>query len=70
MPVYEYECSECGTAFEKRMSFSEADLKPECPKCGSQQTNKKISVIGSIGGALSGSSAGSTGNCGSRGGFS
>ena len=33
MPIYEYECNQCGEAFEKMMRFSEADQIPACPHC-------------------------------------
>ena len=32
MPIYQYECDECGLVFEKRQSFSDAPLK-RCPEC-------------------------------------
>jgi putative FmdB family regulatory protein len=44
MPLYEYTCHECGESFDKIVSFSEADKLPLCPKCGAQNTQKKISA--------------------------
>jgi len=32
MPIYEYECIECGRRFEKRQGFGE-DGRPSCPFC-------------------------------------
>jgi putative FmdB family regulatory protein len=32
MPVYEYECKECGLRFERRQSFSDEPVKI-CPDC-------------------------------------
>jgi len=32
MPIYEYECQECGLRFEKRQGINEPELK-ECPEC-------------------------------------
>jgi putative FmdB family regulatory protein len=32
MPIYQYECDECGLTFEKRQSFTDAALK-SCPEC-------------------------------------
>jgi len=69
MPIYEYECNECGEAFEKRMSFADADVAPECPNCASENTHKKISRVGALGGAFSGSGVTSSSSCGSHGGF-
>jgi putative FmdB family regulatory protein len=69
MPLYEYQCSDCGNEFEKMVRFSEADQNIPCPSCQSQKTRKKISTIASLGSSLSrnGVSAGSS--CGSSGGF-
>jgi putative FmdB family regulatory protein len=35
MPVYEFDCYQCGEVFEKMVRFSEADLTPTCPNCNS-----------------------------------
>lgn len=32
MPLYEYECRECGVHFERRQGFNEEPLKV-CPEC-------------------------------------
>ena len=32
MPLYEYQCQECGLRFERRQSFSEEPVKT-CPDC-------------------------------------
>lgn len=45
MPIYEYICEACGQEFEKMMRFSEADLSPICPTCGSDETHKQISRV-------------------------
>jgi len=72
MPLYEYRCNNCAREFEKIVSFSEADLKQQCPSCGSSQTNKKISAAMVIGGTTGGcgkSTSSNSGSCGSGGGF-
>ncbi|HHE71233.1 MAG TPA: zinc ribbon domain-containing protein [Chloroflexi bacterium] len=33
MPLYEYQCQECGLRFERRQSFSDEPVKT-CPDCG------------------------------------
>lgn len=33
MPTYSYRCTECGTAFDIKQSFSD-DALTECPTCG------------------------------------
>ena len=35
MPLYEYECKQCGHRFEKIMKFSDEPIKV-CPKCGGE----------------------------------
>jgi putative FmdB family regulatory protein len=32
MPIYAYECKECGVRFERRQSFSDEPIKV-CPEC-------------------------------------
>jgi putative FmdB family regulatory protein len=34
MPLYEYQCDECGIRFERRQRMTE-DAITECPECGS-----------------------------------
>ena len=33
MPIYEYSCSDCGAALERRQRFDESPLT-QCPSCG------------------------------------
>lgn len=42
MARYEYRCEDCGESFEiqERISEHEADASPECPACGSQETEQ------------------------------
>lgn len=68
MPIYEYECEACGQEFERMVRFSEADLAPVCPACGSDETHKQISRIAtSFDG--SGSATSSAGSCSGGGRF-
>ena len=69
MPIYEYECHQCGESFEKMVRFSEADQIPACPKCESKDTHKKISAVVSFGATGVGSLSSSGSSCGSSGGF-
>ncbi|MHB1317971.1 MAG: FmdB family zinc ribbon protein [Anaerolineae bacterium] len=66
MPFYEYRCRACGNAYEEfvRSLFSQA--KPVCPKCGSQESEKIVSLFGSSS-SSSGSSVGAA-NCAPTGG--
>lgn len=42
MPVYEYECEDCGRKFDVLASLAEkeAGLEPVCPKCGSSRARQ------------------------------
>lgn len=42
MPIYEYRCPECGAEFEKMQKVD--DPAPECPECGVDKAEKKISL--------------------------
>jgi putative FmdB family regulatory protein len=58
MPVYEYHCTECGEKFEKLVRSFTQQIMPTCPKCGSAEVNKAVSLFG-VGGADSTSTAAS-----------
>jgi len=46
MPIYEYQCEECGEEFEKLVrSFSSAP-EVECPHCGGKKIKKAFSLFG------------------------
>lgn len=36
MPIYEFTCAACGTAFEVTRSFSQATDPATCPRCGGE----------------------------------
>ena len=57
MPTYEYECRKCGHQFEALVIGSRT---PACPKCQSQDLEKRISPVGfaGVGGSFSRSSSG------------
>jgi putative FmdB family regulatory protein len=48
MPIYEYQCANCGHQLEELQSISEPPLK-KCPKCGKDALKK---LIGSGGGLI------------------
>lgn len=58
MPLYEYQCQDCGQPFEKMMRFSEMNQSPVCPTCGGENTKKQISLF-----ASAGSTSSSGGSC-------
>jgi len=48
MPLYEYQCEQCGDRFERLMSLTEAARRSKCPKCGSKSVRKLMSAVASI----------------------
>jgi putative FmdB family regulatory protein len=44
MPLFEYECRDCGKRFDRLVGASEADDAP-CPRCGAHEVRRLISVI-------------------------
>ena len=45
MPIYEYQCTECGHELEKLQKISDPALK-DCPACGMPQLQKLVSAAG------------------------
>ena len=45
MPIYEYQCQDCGHELEKLQKMSDAPLK-ECPSCEQDTLSKKVSAAG------------------------
>ena len=45
MPIYEYECKDCGNRFEMLRSIKDADIPIPCKSCQSSQTKRTISVF-------------------------
>ncbi|MFC1925531.1 zinc ribbon domain-containing protein [Chloroflexota bacterium] len=45
MPIYEYECLECGQRFEMHRSLDDNDIKIRCPKCGAGKMRCVFSVF-------------------------
>lgn len=43
MPIFEYQCKKCGTAFEALVAT--ADAKAPCSACGSKQVVKQLSTF-------------------------
>jgi putative FmdB family regulatory protein len=67
MPIFEYACRECGTAFE---TLVRSDTVAACPHCRSTQLDKQLSVFamarsgGAVGLAPAAAMAGPCGTCG------
>ncbi len=58
MPIYEYRCRKCGERFEKFVRSFSAQQTLECPRCGSQEVEKAVSLFG-VGSSSRSSSSGS-----------
>jgi putative FmdB family regulatory protein len=48
MPIFEFNCDQCGNDFE-RLVFASENEPVKCPKCGSEKTHKVLSVFSSSG---------------------
>lgn len=62
MPIYEYQCEQCGERFDKfvRSMFTEAEVV--CPSCESTQVRKGFSTFASRGDTVT-ASVSSASNC-------
>lgn len=47
MPVYAYQCKNCGHAFDVRQSFSD-DALVRCPVCHQDTLRKKFNTVGVV----------------------
>lgn len=70
MPLYEYQCTECGHRFEILQRMGEGADGLTCPRCQQPRPEKKFSTFASNAGAGSGSSAAAPAGCGPGSGFS
>jgi len=59
MPVYEYRCNDCGENFDLFVRSPAQQKTPTCPRCGSTNAKKSISLFG-VGGGGSGRDAGAS----------
>jgi putative FmdB family regulatory protein len=56
MPLYEFDCLDCGESFEKLVRSVSAINQVVCPTCGQPHVQKKLSMFAS-GGSKSGSTS-------------
>jgi putative FmdB family regulatory protein len=47
MPLYEFDCLDCGQSFEKLVRSAAAITEVVCPTCGQTHVQKKLSVFAS-----------------------
>jgi putative FmdB family regulatory protein len=52
MPIYEYQCENCGYAFEVLRRMRDADDALECPKCESPSVQRQLSTFAAGGCAV------------------
>ncbi len=45
MPTYEFTCKQCAEGFTIRRKLSEMDDPAPCPGCGSEETERQISIF-------------------------
>lgn len=45
MPIYEYECKACGNTFELLQRLSDGATGIQCPKCQSDDTERRYSTF-------------------------
>jgi putative FmdB family regulatory protein len=58
MPLYEFTCPECESAFEELLRSSAAVAEVKCPTCGSERVRRKVSTFASrVSGGGAGASA-------------
>lgn len=50
MPIYEYQCEDCGRNFELLRRMSEADDGVKCPLCESERVKRQVSAFAARGG--------------------
>jgi len=49
MPIYEYQCTQCGESFEVRQSMGADSSGLNCPKCKAENPKRLISSFCSVG---------------------
>lgn len=73
MPIYEYNCKDCGHHFDALRSMKDADQPIKCKKCFNEHTIRTLSVffaqaagrsVAAAGGGCGGCGGGSCSSCG------
>ena len=57
MPIYEFQCRECGEKFERLCKISDKENEITCPKCGKKAAERQLSRFATV------SSGSSDANC-------
>jgi len=45
MPIYEYQCKDCGSEYEQLRRMADADRDLRCPKCQSEHVDRMLSCF-------------------------
>ena len=69
MPIYEYQCLDCGNRFEVLQRMGEGAEGLTCPECGDARVTKQFSTFASNSGSTTGATFGGA-SCGGGSGFS
>jgi len=62
MPIFEYECPECGHTFEEIETIADRDKPHICPVCGGKRARRIVSLF-----SAGGSSGPASGGCSTNG---
>ena len=62
MPIFTYKCIKCKEIFDRLEGVTSKEDELKCPKCGSKEAEKQLSVF-SVGKSAGGSSAASCPTC-------
>jgi len=54
MPIFEYQCTRCGTTFEQFTQRAKDGQVPACRRCGADRAERVLSVFAGQAGAGSG----------------
>ncbi|MBN1756640.1 zinc ribbon domain-containing protein [bacterium] len=63
MPIYEYQCEDCGKQFELLIRNTSENNEPKCIHCGSPKIVRKLSAFAVKNDSGSSSSSCPTGTC-------
>jgi putative FmdB family regulatory protein len=61
LPIYEFDCRQCGEPFEELVFQLGREREARCPKCGSQDVKKKLSTLAAR--VAGGTAASTTATC-------
>ena len=69
MPLYEYQCRDCGHRFEILQRIGEGAEGLVCPSCGEKRLDNQLSTFASGAGSSSMAAPAGGGGCGGGSGF-